>query len=63
MTACHQNSPLREYEYPYVSEYAMNDLSNEDFAELVIKYLFIIRETKFRNFFLSSKCRVRKVEI
>jgi hypothetical protein len=37
MTSCHQNSPLWEYEYSYISDYAMNGLSNEDFAKLVIK--------------------------
>ncbi len=36
-TACGQNSPIWEYEYCYISDYAMNGLSNEDFAKLVIK--------------------------
>ncbi len=37
MTDSVQNSPLWEYEYSYLIDYAMNGLSTEDFAELVIK--------------------------
>jgi hypothetical protein len=37
MTNSVQNSPLWEYEYSYLTDYAMNGLSTEDFAKLVIK--------------------------